>query len=100
MMYLAIIEDEIWEDDRGFVTTASRRRLIEADTLDELLTSLERWARRAYTRHAVEKVALEPGTGVREGSVDITAELVRIKNGKDLYTWKRIGSLEEWEAGL
>lgn len=97
MMYLAIIDDEIWEDDRGFVTTLSRRRLIEADMLQDLLAFLERWARQAYTRHSVEKIALEPGTGDREGSVDITAKLYRIRNGQDLYTWKRIGSLEEYE---
>ncbi len=98
-MYLAIIDDEIWEDDRGLVTTFSRRRLLEADTLQDLLVCLGRWARQAYTRHAVEEVALEPGTGVREGSVDIAAKLVRIKNGCELHTWKRIGSLEEWGEG-
>lgn len=98
MMYLAIVDDEIWEDHM-LVRTVSRRRHLEADTLEDLLVYLERWARLAYTRHAVEKVALEPGTGVREGSVDITAKLVRVRNGKDLYTWRRIGSLEEWGYG-
>ena len=95
MIYLAILEDEVWEDHR-YVRTDSRRRLLEADTLQDLLVLLERWARRAYKAYTVEKVALEPGTGVREGSVDITAKLYRIKDGRDLYTWKRIGSLEEW----
>ena len=96
MMYLAVIEDEIWDDDYEISLTMSRRRILEADTLDELLACLEGWARRAYTRHAVEKIALEPGTGAREGSVDIAAKLCRIKNGQYLYAWKRIGSLEEW----
>ena len=97
MMYLAVIDDSVEDPVRG-LRTVRRRKLLAADTLQDLLALLERWVVRAYTRCSVEKVQLGTECDPMSGAVSIEARLVRTdRRGNDLVCWKTIGKVKEWE---